>query len=418
MGRSIWGRVALVGLVVTLSVGACSDAPEPDPEGEAGAGGAPPEAGGASPTSGRSGSSAGGGSSAGRGGSSAGRGGRDGGAGAGGAESGDTGGVGGSLHAGGGGQGGAGSGAIAGAGGGESGGAAGEAGQGGEGGGSPGCLSVPPVVLGPQQCRTFGQCEGDESCLGTQTANVCVPLGEGCDSPEHCPEGETCSEHRCVAAAPVGSPCSAGDRCAAGAQCGYAYVLDHGDWVASGSLMCRERIAELGACDIVGKHDPRGGCQAGLVCSFNRSYDYGEPVEYCFPQSDESRPYDACPTGDRDCLPGYQCSSNNEGESFCDPALEEGDLCEPKSASTRCAEDLGCVFVPEDEDTFCRPLPGACEPCGDAKANRKGLRCDPSSFCDAGICRPKPVFGRGCDGQLCAPGLVCVAAQLDGSCSG
>jgi hypothetical protein len=298
-------------------------------------------------------------------------------------------------------------------------GGAGEAG-GGQGGESGDCAPVPPVELGPDDCLTDAQCQTGQTCESATTAKLCIPVGQGCDEPEHCPEGQTCSAHKCVEAAPLGSPCSAGNRCKSGVRCGYDYVYqdEFSGFVETGPLQCRAPIGSTEPCDIHQTYDERGGCAADLVCSINRLLDPGEPFEYCFPRGGFD-PYFSCPNGDGDCLPGFLCgeSTGELYEPHCYPVLTLGEECDV-DPDFHCGEQLRCVANdPEDPFTsHCQPLPAACEACGKGEDNAKALVCESGSYCKDDKCRAKPTLGQPCDSAPCAEGFACVTAHVDGSC--
>jgi hypothetical protein len=393
--RSVWiVRLATASLVGSLTVSACSESDGDGGGGAAGSGGGaagsgdglgggqdlPPAAGnggvGAEPPGGSSGQATGG---------------SDGGA----------------LTGGGGGE----QPGAAGAGG--NGGAAGNAGQGGEAGAETSCLATPAVVLEPGRCFTHGQCQTGQACAGTQTAKVCVPRGEGCDAPADCPDGKTCSDHRCVPAPAIGSPCP-DERCSVDAYCGQELVYDEfaEQWYPDGAEQCRPRETKSQAPCLF-TADPAGSCGGQLVCSPNRLIDPGEPFEYCFPRGGAQF---VCITHN-DCLPGFFCDpADFPQDQVCMPERLAGDHCldESSHGDERCAAGLYCPTTAsndEIDDSYqCRALPALCEACT-AKSGCLG-----DAYCQHGLCVPKPLLGQPCDTAPCAGGLVCVTGQVDGVC--
>lgn len=188
------------------------------------------------------------------------------------------------------------------------------------------------------------------------------------------------------------------------------YDEDLEAWYPEGPVQCRARGAVLDPCSYTS--DPRGSCGGELVCSPNRLLDPGEPHDYCFPRGEYGN---TCFTHN-DCLPGLFCEPFEIfSEQRCDYEGLAGDDClDGSDGDERCAAGLYCPTLPtndEIDDSYkCHRLPEACEPCSAQTG------CVDSAFCKGGQCVGKPLRGQRCETAPCAKGLVCITAQLNGSC--
>lgn len=270
----------------------------------------------------------------------------------------------------------------------------------GNGNGSSGEAGVPPTTA----CLVTLECDSG-TCLGDDTAKLCVRQRSACNTHDDCPRDHYC-EVGCRRAAGLEQPCSAGDRCGT-VTSPRSLQLN----CVSGVCVLPHLLGE--ACeDWEGNLPDR--CEAGTTCS--RSLVDPQTVT-CQPLSKAGE----------SCAFGRRC----DDESFCEREPGYELLCLPKPALDHfpylcgyysgpcregqyCSLDEGCqlsaaldepCITPELCDFFGGAFDGGCSPCG------LGL------MCVEGTCKAPAGYAESCSALGCAAGLVCVDAQVNGSCT-
>ena len=284
---------------------------------------------------------------------------------------------------------------------------------------------------------TLDLCQATLGCLHT-------PRGGACDDGEVCTSGDACQDGACVgqdvdhAACDDDDPCTA-DTCDAAQGCLYAPAEGSCDDLQACTV---NDHCEEGAC--VGAPLTGPACDDGLVCTTGDACaagacagtpdasicDDGEPCT-----SDACDPavgclnvaiMGACDDGDA-CTKGDACEDGVCVGQALDPATDCGDV----NACTEalCHPDLGCLYLhltgPCDDGDACTSgdacqqgqcAPAALTTCDDATACTSDA-CDPVT----GACVFTPdhapcLDANPCTEDLCASGLGCVHAYLEGPC--
>jgi hypothetical protein len=269
-------------------------------------------------------------------------------------------------------------------------------------------------------CFLTGNCAPGETCVGSGTVRRCLNPGEGCDVHTDCPRGKYCSAHRCVDAAPTGSPCSPGERCAADAYCGHSILApddEHSGYDYESAIICRPRVSEKHPC--VNESD----CVSGTWCTVDiHSFYLGGYV--CATRRKPGGPWETCPPEGApanycDCWRGCERSYCDDGNN-CTEYWPVGAFCDTAWLTEYgCEWGLFCDALGAGSDPtegVCSPVPGVGQPCAPANSVQ-GPRCDDESYCFEEKCVAWAQRGDSCEIARCAPGLVCQTTQIDGMCT-
>ena len=319
-------------------------------------------------------------------------------------------------------------------------------------------------VGGADVCDSDDECARHEYCDG-----FCRPAageGEPCSPGERCGrlgDGRklTCDEGLCLHPTGPGDVCGFIDRdypelsftrdCPEHTLCftnGMDVPEDHCWPLASLGQTCSDVPVDLG------NESHLLPCDEGLYCTLDMldlmsDFTCQRPAEWgpCLP------------TGAPPCASGQYCQWDSEcpdhikewwsdgGCPYCSDPLTQGLPCPLMDTvgGFACAIREDCVaplspacapglFCGDDGSGAlkCLPSPGAGEPCvvpaeqaepGQPACTdaHEGVGCSPCGdglLCNGGICQPAAGYGEQCDELLCAPGLRCVATQVDGICAG
>jgi hypothetical protein len=230
-------------------------------------------------------------------------------------------------------------------------------------------------------------CGADATCVPTDDARACAPLGErgdSCESYDACAAGLLCdftqTPGACVVPPSVGEPCPMGT-CADDATC------------LQGTCVARAAVGEACTATYL-------GCIAGSACDVEAGV--------CASLGGAG---DACLGDERACGAGLTCDPVS-GTNTCLPLLEAGDPC--FGVVGFCRDGLYCGGA----DLVCRPFEAPGAPCEAFDA------CGPTATCLNGQCSELPnrsgdACTFACTGDLrctSAPGVcaagVCALAEV------
>jgi len=264
-----------------------------------------------------------------------------------------------------------------------------------------------------QQCKDSGDCPDQQTCVTTETANVCQLAEESechfnsqCDDPLVCAIDQQCRNQ-----------CKADKDCLKGQQCADSVCADPKDVNADGGLknavgaggggnepeacdpgadcVSADDPCKVGTiscaggkmtCDVMGDADDGAECGSDKVCSSGKCVDC-VMGEACQPEDGNS-----CLSGEMSCTHGPDCEVTGNVK-----------------AGTKCGSDKVCA---SGECVAC-VVGEACDPEGEpckkgVLACSKGPVCNPTTSKDAGTeCGT---------GKVCDSGAICQDCVQDGPC--
>jgi len=261
-------------------------------------------------------------------------------------------------------------------------------------------------------------CSFGQTC--DESADTCVSLVFPCGSDEECSDGLFCNGQEM---------CGSNGRCAPGAApCAFGQTCNESDDVC---LLLGEECESNDECDderfCNGQEVCDGACYPGSPpCDFGETCDEerNECVALLFPCHSDSECDDGsfC-NGLEFCNTGGECSPGVAPCAFGEACDEEADVCHSLAAQCQFAEDC-CdgVFCNGQEQCVvgvCVPGPWPCEfgetcseatgcvpvtsTCSTSEECDDGIFCNGEEFCELGLCFPGT--------PPCYPGLLCDEAQ-------
>jgi hypothetical protein len=260
-------------------------------------------------------------------------------------------------------------------------------------------------------CDGTDQCENSDTCaMSTSCAGTCQAppgLGEACnpDCAPHlrCPTVQEPMPGICQTRPTAGQPCTAGSfgQCDDGLVCIAAADFASGACQAPGGAgdRCMIYISDIDLS--AGVQQPRGACQAGLICDFTQAV----PVCAAAKQAGE-----VC-TSPLECVQGLQCTAFGVGlkrqGTVSSPFPEPGNCVAPTPRGGSCGTNAVCQFFDACVDGVCtrRPQIGdACTPGNGATGCVVGY-CDPQSQ----RCQSRLASGSACDPGVdsCVLPMIC-----------